>query len=137
MRLLITAAITGLLLTAGATTMPGAAAEPTTAVPPEVPPDPSRTVFTDNPQIIDPQPMPVESWSRLGDGLAVNFTTGTPQCHGVHAHVVETPQTVTVQLWGGTLPEAVGRACIAIALFGTLEVPLRAPLGDRQVRSVA
>ncbi|MFO7166254.1 MAG: hypothetical protein DIU75_023305, partial [Mycolicibacterium hassiacum] len=63
------------------------------------------------------------------------FTTGTPQCYGVHAHVVETPETVTVELWGGTLPEAVDRACIAIGLFGTLDVALRTPLGDRQVRS--
>ena len=35
------------------------------------------------------------------------------------------------------LPGAVNRACIMIALFGTLEVPLQAPLGDRQVLSAA
>jgi Helix-turn-helix domain len=33
----------------------------------------------------------------------------------------------TVELRGGTRPEAVERACIAIALFGTLEVPLQSP----------
>ena len=43
-----------------------------------------------------------------------------------------TPQ-LALDLQGGTLPEAVNRACIMIALFGTLDVPLQAPLGDRTV----
>ena len=136
MRTLITAAVAGLLLTAGAAVAPFASAEPATVVVPEVPPDPARAVFTDNPQIVDPRPLTVESWSRAGDGLTVNFTTGTPQCYGVHAHITEAPGTVTVALWGGTLPEAVDRACIAIAVFGTLELPLRAPFGDREVLAV-
>lgn len=136
MRMLITAVITGALFTASAISMPVTAAEPSTATPPEVPPDSARTVFTDNPKIVDPRPLTVESWTRTDDGLAVNFTTGTPQCYGVHAHAVETLQTVTVELWSGALPEAVDRACIAIALSGTLDVPLQAPLGNRQVHSV-
>jgi hypothetical protein len=103
--------------------------------PPEQPP--GGVVFTDNPAIVDPHPLPVQSWSRVGDGLAVNFTTGTPQCYGVHATVQEAPDTVTVDLRGGTLPEAVGQACIMIAVAGTLEVPLAAPLGERRVLSVA
>ena len=117
---------------------PGGAAEPTTTVaPPEVPPDPG-VVFTNDPSIVDPHPMPVESWSRIGAGdvLALNFTTGTPECYGVNALVQETAENVTVELRGGTRPEALGRACIAIALFGTLEVPLQSPVGDREVFSV-
>ena len=55
----------------------------------------------------------------------------------VGATVVETAQRVTVELRSGTLPEAVGRACIMIAVSGTLEVPLQAPLGERQVISVS
>jgi hypothetical protein len=51
----------------------------------------------------------------------------------VHATVEETAENVTVALTGGTLPEAVGRACIMIAVTGTLEVPLQSPLGNRQV----
>ncbi len=127
---------TGLALAAW--TAPAAAAEPTTtAAPPEVPPDPG-VVFTNDPSIVDPHPMPVESWSRIGSGdvLALNFTTGTPECYGVNALVQETAENVTVELRGGTRPEALGRACIAIALFGTLEVPLQSPVGDRQVLSV-
>ena len=65
----------------------------------------------------------------------VNFTSGTDTCYGVHATVQETSETVTVELRSGTLPEAVGRPCILIALFGTLEVPLQEPLGDRRVLS--
>jgi hypothetical protein len=126
------AVVTGLIL--AATHGPSAAAEPT--APPEV--QLGGVVFTDNPAIVDPHPMHVESWSRAANDNAVNvnFTSGTDTCYGVHATAQETEQTVTVDLQGGTLPEAAGRACIMIALLGTLEVPLQAPpLGDRQVLS--
>jgi hypothetical protein len=95
-------------------------------------------VFVSDPTIVDPQLMPVQSWSRLGDGklLALHFTTGTPECYGVNATVQETAENVTVELRGGTRADAVGRACILIALTGTLEVPLQSPIGDRQVLSV-
>ena len=66
----------------------------------------------------------------------MHFTTGSPECYGVHAHRAETTETVTVELRAGSLPEAVGRMCIMIAVFGTLEVPLQSPLGDREVLSV-
>jgi hypothetical protein len=114
---------------------PAASAEP--AAPPEAPS--GGVVFVDNPAIVDPHPMRVESWSRAaGDNaINVNFTSGTDTCYGLHATVQETEQTVIVGLQGGTLPEAIDRACIMIALFGTLEVPLEAPLGDRQVLSAA
>ena len=94
-------------------TAPAAVAQPTTAAPPEVPPTPG-TVFVDDPSILDPHPMAVESWSRLGAGdvLALHFTIGTPECYGVTATVHETAENITVELRGGTLPEAVGRACI-------------------------
>lgn len=114
---------------------PSAGAE--SFAPPETPP--GGVVFVDNPAIVDPHPMRIESWSRAAteDAVAVNFTSGTDTCYGVHATVHETPDTVTVDLQGGTLPEAVDRACIMIALFGTLDVPLQAPLGDRRVLSAA
>jgi hypothetical protein len=111
-----------------------AMADPT--FPPEAPPGYRGVEFVDNPAIVDPHPMTIESWSRTGgDALAVHFTTGTPGCYGVHATVQETDQAVTVEFLGGTLPEAVGRACIMIAVSGTLDVPLQDPLGDRQVLS--
>jgi len=121
--------VTAVLLAAA----PIASAEPTIVAPPEVPPDPSRLVFVDNPAIVGPQPMQVESWSRSGDGLMVNFTSGVPECYGVHVDVEETEQTVTVELYGGAPPESVGRICILLAVFGTLQVPLQSPLGERQV----
>lgn len=90
--------------------------------------------FTDNPSIVDSHPLRVDSWRVVGeDVLALQFTTGTPECYGVHAIVHETPEAVRVELRGGTLPEAVGRACIMIALFGSLDVQLQQPLGDREV----
>ena len=133
MRTAMAVALTGLIL--AAINGPTASAEP--FAPPEVPP--GGVVFTDNPAIVDPHPIRVESWSRAADAnaVAVNFTTGTDTCYGVHATVEETPDTVTVDLRSGTLPEAVNRACIMIALFGTLDVPLQSPLGDRHVLSAS
>jgi hypothetical protein len=114
--------------------VPVARAEPT--APPEVPL--GGVVFIDRPDIVDAHPLGVESWSRADgdDAVNVNFTSGTDTCFGVHATVQETAETVTVDLQGGTLPEAVDRPCILIALFGTLEVPLQGSLGDRQVLSL-
>jgi hypothetical protein len=124
--------LTGLILAVFG--VPVAAADPTT--PPEVPP--GGVVFTDNPAIVDSHPLRVDSWSRAAndDAVAVHFTLGPPECYGVHANVRETTETVTVELRSGAPPEAVGRMCIMIALFGTLKVPLQAPLGDRQVLAV-
>lgn len=128
MRLLVvTPAVTGLLLA----TAPGAAA----ATVPEVPVDPARTVFTDNPDLVDRHPARIESWSRDGDGLRVNFTAGTPQCYGAHVTSRETPVAVTVEVSVGSRPEAADRMCIAIALDATMDVPLNGPLGDRTVLS--
>jgi hypothetical protein len=106
--------------------------------PPEVPAT-DGVAFTDNPKIVDPRPMPVESWSRVGNdrAVAVQFTTGTPACNGVHATTQETADTVTISLTGGSLPAAAGRMCIMLAVTGTLVVPLQSALGERQVLSSA
>ena len=131
---MVAVVLAGLVL--AATEGPVAWAEPT--APPEVPAG-GRMVFTDNPAIVDSHPAAIESWSRAAtdNAVAVNFTSGTPSCSGVHATAVETADTVTVDLQGGTLPEAVGRMCIMLAVFGTLEVPLQSPLGDRRVLSAS
>ena len=129
-----------MLLVAGVTLTgwcaPVASAEP--VAPPEVP-GVEGVVFTDNPSIVDPHPLPVESWSRVSRdrAVAVHFTTGTPACYGVHATTRETADAVTITLTGGSLPASAGRMCIMLAVTGTLEVPLQSPLGDRQVLSVA
>jgi hypothetical protein len=95
------------------------------------------TEFTDNPSIVDSHPLRFESWRVVGEDLvALQFTTGTPECFGVHAIVHETPETVAVELRGGTLPEAVERACIMIAVSGSLDVHLHEPLGARKVISL-
>jgi hypothetical protein len=118
---------------------PTAAAEPPiiTTIP-ETSIPPGQTTFTDNPAIVGGQPASIQSWSRLPDPktLAVHFTSGTPECFGVHASVQETTDIVAVKLRSGSLPEAVDRACIALAVFGTLTVPLDAPVGNRAVVSI-
>ncbi|MGH3726076.1 MAG: hypothetical protein ACRDUS_18355 [Mycobacterium sp.] len=126
----------GLETPAASADTPGAT---TTASPSEVPPVGTPTVFEDNARIVDSRPMRFDAWSRSPDGNAVivYFTSGTPQCHGVHATVHETDDAVEIALRGGTLPEAVGKMCIMIAVQGSLEVPLENPLGDRHVLSVS
>ena len=95
------------------------------------------TEFTDNPSIVDTHPLHLDAWRAVGeDVVALQFTTGTPECFGVHAIVHETPETVAVELRGGTLPEAVGRMCIMLAVSGSLDVHLDEPLGDRDVISL-
>jgi hypothetical protein len=113
---------------------PAASAAP--AAPPDVP-DADGVVFTDNSSIVDARPMPVESWSRVGNdrAVAVHFSSGTPACNGVHATTQETADAVTVTLTGGSLPTVAGRMCIMLAVTGTLVVPLQNPHGDRQVLS--
>ena len=118
-----------------AATVPTAAAEP--YAPPEVPP--GGVEFVDDPSIVNVHSTRVEGWSRTqrDDAVSVRFTSGTPECYGAHATAVETPESVTVDLTTGTRADAADRACIMIALFGALEVPLTAPLGDRRVFSAA
>jgi hypothetical protein len=131
MRTLAAMASAGLILVA---TGPPAVAAPLAL--PEVPSG-GRIEFKDTPSIRDTHTVDIESWSRASaeDAVAVNFTSGTPECSGVHAIVQETDDSVSVDLKGGTLPDAFGRMCIMLAVFGTLEVPLHAPLGDRRVLS--
>lgn len=118
-----------------------AAAQPTPPpVPvPEVLAGTPALMFTDEPAIVDSHPMAPQAWSRTTDERVVrlHFTTGTPECFGVTATVRETADDVVVDLRSGTLPQAVGRACIMIAVFGGLDVPLQNPPGARRVLSLA
>lgn len=140
------AAVAAVVLTAGGG-VPGfgavAYAEPVTpeapivTAPPERPLGDSETIYFDDPHIVDPYPMLIDSWSRLGDNtIRVYFTSGTPECYGVHAIVHENVDSVAVELRGGTVPEALNRACILIGVMGALDIPLSSPLGARQVLSV-
>ena len=98
-------------------------------------PDPGRT-FTANPAIVDAHAMTFDSWSPLAaDRVAVNFQIGSPDCFGVDVTTTETSNTVTIALRSGRLPEAQGRMCTMIAVFGTLDVQLKQPLGNRKVLS--
>ncbi|OYD71759.1 hypothetical protein [Rhodococcus sp. OK302] len=94
------------------------------------------TVFADRADIVGASDTMFESWSEVDETtVAVHFVTGTPECYGAHASVEETDSTVTVTLQTGALPEAANRMCILVAVFGSLDVHLSSPLGDRQVVS--
>ncbi|WP_280408994.1 hypothetical protein [Nocardia brasiliensis] len=89
-----------------------------------------------DPTIVGARPTPFTSWTRLADDrIVVNFQTGSPECYGVDVTVRETDSTVTVELRSGTRADAVGRMCTMIAVFASLEVQLKSPLGNRQVLS--
>ncbi|MDZ4270899.1 MAG: hypothetical protein U1D00_35405 [Mycobacterium sp.] len=116
-----------------------ASAQPPAPVPvPETPPGTPAAMFVDDPSIVDAYPNGPQAWSRTADERAVrlHFTIGTPDCYGASATVRETAEDVIVDLRTGTLPRAAGRACIMIALFAGLDVPLQSPLGARRVLSV-
>ena len=104
--------------------------------PHEVPNADPATMFTANPAIVSPHSIPFQSWSRVGgrtDAIAVHFTAGSPDCYGVDATATETSESVSIELRTGKLPSSVGKMCTMIAVLGTLEVPLTAPLGNRAV----
>ena len=122
----------------GPSTPPSAA--PTSAKPPETPTedpdaDPGQ-IFTADPSIVGAHPIPFTSWTKVADDrIAVHFESGVPACYGVDATVTETDTTVTVELRSGTRADATDKMCVMKAVFGTLEIQLDAPLGNRQVLS--
>jgi hypothetical protein len=94
-----------------------------------VEPDPAAT----DPHPINFEPSQVEP---SGAGVLVPFYNGIEPCYALaDVQVTETPDAVTVSLFGGT-PVALGApdvACIDIAQLFEVEVPLDAPLGDRTI----
>lgn len=128
--------------TVGGFVSPAAAQPPPGRPPvpvPETSPDTAALMFVDEPAILDGRPMSPQAWSRADDERVVrlHFTSGIPECYGVTADVRETDDDVVVALRTGTMPQAAGRACIAIAVSGGLDVPLQQPLGARRVLSAA
>jgi hypothetical protein len=119
-----------------ATAAPASAEAPVPV--PQISPGTPAAMFVDDPAIVNAYATRPQAWSRIpGDrAVRVHFTIGTPDCYGVTATVSETAEQVVVDLRTGTLPAAVDRACIMIALSGGLDVALRDPLGERQVLSL-
>lgn len=133
--------VIGLLCVGGATSVaqPGdSTSTPVITTLVERPEAQGVTPFTDDPAIVDSRAQGIEAWSRLPDDrvITVQFTAGAPECYGVHAEVQETADIVAVKLRSGVLPEAVGRACTMIAVFGTLTLELDSPVGNRAVVSI-
>jgi hypothetical protein len=101
-------------------------------------PDNYGMVLQADPSITQTHPITFTSWTPIApDRIAVHFETGSPQCYGVDATTTETPTTVTVALHSGIKPSAQGHMCSMIAMFATLEIPLKAPLNDRHVISAS
>ncbi|SHS42953.1 Uncharacterised protein [Mycobacteroides abscessus subsp. abscessus] len=117
---------------------PRAVADTSSTAATEVLPSSLSSDFENDPRIVDSRPITFQTWSRTpsGDAVLVYFTTGTPQCHGVHATVHETDDAIEIALRGGTPPDAVGKMCTMIAVQGSLLVPLENPLAERRVLSV-
>ena len=71
-----------------------------------------------------------------GTRLALNYTTGVPECYGKVGvpMVEETSDDVTVTLPKLPVKQRADVACIDIALSKSVDVLLSEPLGDRVVR---
>jgi hypothetical protein len=107
-------------------------------VPIEVPVGEVGTMFDSTPDLVRAAPTPFESWSQISPNtIAIHFVTGTPECYGAEAQVTESATEVVVALRTGTLPEAADKACIMVAVYGTMQMTLQAPLGDRTVVNAA
>lgn len=69
-----------------------------------------------------------------GQSLAVRFWNGVEPCYVLgRVDVTETAEKVTITLWTGLGPGAAGMACIQMASYYEVIVPLQAPLGTRTV----
>lgn len=107
-------------------------------VPVEVPVGEVGTMFESTPGLVRAAPTPFESWSQVSPNtIAIHFVTGTPECYGAEAQVTETDTEVVVALRTGTLPEAADKACIMVAVYGTMQMTLQSPLGDRAIVNAA
>jgi hypothetical protein len=89
-----------------------------------------------NPQAIDRHPQAFEpAEARASErGVVVRFWGGVSPCFVLAGYDVrETDTTVTITLESGRLrtPEPV--ACIELAKLYEVEIPLRTPLGDREI----
>lgn len=106
--------------------------------PEEVPVGDVGTMFVSTPGLVRAMPTPFESWSHISPNtIAIHFVTGTPECYGADAQVTETDTEVIIALRTGTLPEAADKACIMVAVFGTMQMTLQSPLGDRKIVNAA
>jgi hypothetical protein len=133
---LVVAAVAGSLFSVGFA--PGvASAAPITAKPVQRPLSSTEVLFASRSDIVNTEPVAFEAWSRLEDraGIRVYFLSGTPACYGVRTVTAETADAVTVELQSGLLPEAANRLCTAKGVLAATDIPLDAPVGDREVLS--
>lgn len=133
---LVAAAVAGSLFSIGFA--PGvASAAPSTTKPVERPLSSTEVRFANRADIVNTEPLAFEAWSPLVDraGIRVYFLSGTPACYGVRAVTAETADAVTVELESGLLPEAANRMCTAKGVLAATDIPLDAPVGDREVLS--
>ncbi|OZF05385.1 hypothetical protein [Rhodococcoides fascians] len=107
-------------------------------VPVEVPVGDVGTMFESTPGLVRAVSTPFESWSQISPNtIAIHFVTGTPECYGAEVEVTESDTEVIIALRTGTLPEAADKACIMVAVYGTMQMTLSSPVGDRAIVNAA
>lgn len=141
MRMTVTMAIAATLLLGACGdvgdpgTVPGPDTPTATGDPdrPQPGPTPSPTILEPREGLVDVEPHPWEEAVPLDeDRLLVTFFGGVEACYGVdRVEVSYEPETVTVTLYTGRLPEA--EVCIEVAEFQGVEVDLDEPLAGRRV----
>jgi hypothetical protein len=137
---------------AGDTGASGANGDGTTADDPDTPvssepgnddadPQGGATRVEPDPDATDPHPINFEpsQVEPSGDGVLVPFYNGVQPCYALaDVQVTETPDAVTVSLFGGTPDSSDGSSassavCIELAQLFEVEVTLDAPLGSRTI----
>lgn len=109
-----------------------------TQVPPEVGdanPQPRAARVNVVPGAVDLRPRPFDSAGPAGERqVAVRFWGGVAPCSVIgRVDVAETPERVTVTLFGGRDPAPGRVACIEVAVYQEVVVDLAAPVGGRAI----
>jgi hypothetical protein len=103
---------------------------------PGVEPPPSDRSGTGDVPDADQGSIAVTSFYRYdATHLALNYTNGIPECYGAAGtpRVEETPDAVVVTIPRTPVKSTGDRACIDIAMLGTVDVTLASPLAGRPV----
>jgi hypothetical protein len=129
--------VAGLVVACGERARPGGRPAPDSPVTGSPVPGPT---ITPSPLLVTPRPGLVDVRKHIWDRaeptgartVRVEFWGGVESCEGLsRVAVAEAPDTVTITLYVGRVPDAL--VCIEIAMLKAVNITLERPLGDREI----